>query len=112
MGKTQPTVSRLELVSTLHLIESYFPRQGGLIDIGDGPGRYTLELMKRGYRMTLVDLSLNAISFATEELARLGFIPEATLCADAHDLSAFPDVGFDGALLMGPMYHITEERGR
>ena len=103
---------RLELVSTLHLVESYFPRQGHLIDIGGGPGRYTLELMKRGYRMTLVDLSSKAISFATKELARLGFVPEAAVCADARDLSAFPAAGFDGALLMGPMYHITEEEGR
>jgi hypothetical protein len=40
---------RFELVSTLHLIETYFPGAGHVADIGGGPGRYTAALLECGY---------------------------------------------------------------
>jgi len=103
---------RFELESTLRLIANYFPKEGHLIDIGSGPGRYTMELLKRGYQVTLVDLSPNAIIFAEKKLAEIGLTPEAILCADACDLSALPETRFDGALCLGPLYHLIEERDR
>lgn len=103
---------RLELVTTLHLIARYFPKGGHLADIGGGPGRYTVELLRQGYRVTLVDLSPRAVAFAETKLAELGLRAEAVLCADARDLGMLPDATFDGALLMGPLYHIVDEAGR
>ncbi|MFO8033721.1 MAG: class I SAM-dependent methyltransferase [Candidatus Bipolaricaulota bacterium] len=103
---------RLELVTTLHLIERYFPPEGRIADIGGGPGRYTAELLKRGYRVTLVDLAPRALEFAESKLAELGLVPEQVLCADACDLAALPDQAFDGCLCMGPLYHIVEPADR
>ena len=102
---------RFELVSTLRLIEEFFPKEGRIIDIGGGPGRYTIELSKLGYSVTLVDLSPRAIAFAEEKLEELGLTGEL-LVADARDLSMIDDSSFDGALILGPMYHIVEEEGR
>lgn len=45
---------RIEFISTLRLIAKYFPEQGRFCDIGGGPGRYTIELIRRGYATTLV----------------------------------------------------------
>jgi len=103
---------RLEFVTTLHLIARYFPTEGHIADIGGGPGRYTAELLKRGYRVTLVDLSPCALSFAETKLAELGLAPEQVLCADACDLSALPERAFDACLSMGPLYHIVEPADR
>jgi SAM-dependent methyltransferase len=111
-GRLERPYRRFELVSTLHLIKTYFPSSGHLVDIGGGPGRYTAALLERGYRVTLVDLSEKAIAFARARLAELGLTPERTLCADARDLSLLPSAGFDGALLLGPMYHLIEEEDR
>ncbi|MBC7093293.1 class I SAM-dependent methyltransferase [Candidatus Bipolaricaulota bacterium] len=111
-GRLDRPYRRLELVTTLYLIERYFPREGHLADIGGGPGRYTVELLRRGYRVTLVDLSPRAVAFAEAKLAELGLQVEAVLCADARDLIALPTEAFDGALLMGPLYHIVDEAGR
>jgi SAM-dependent methyltransferase len=47
---------RVEFVSTLRLITKYFPPSGRVCDIGSGPGRYALELARRGYQVTLFDL--------------------------------------------------------
>ncbi len=111
-GRLERPYRRFELVSTLHLIKTYFPSSGYVADIGGGPGRYTAALLERGYRVTLVDLSEKAISFAQEKLAEVGLTPEDTQCADARDLSLLPSEGFDGALLLGPMYHLTSEGDR
>jgi len=55
-GRLERPYRRFELVSTLHLIKTYFPSSGCVADIGGGPGRYTAALLERGYRVTLVDL--------------------------------------------------------
>lgn len=111
-GRLEQPYRRLELVTTMHLIERYFPKSGHIADIGGGPGRYTVELLRRGFQVTLVDLSPRAIAFAKEKLVELGLRAEATICADARDLSILPSAAFDGALLMGPLYHIVDETGR
>jgi SAM-dependent methyltransferase len=111
-GRLDRPYRRLELVTTLHLVSRHFPSQGHLADIGGGPGRYTVELLQRGYRVTLVDLSPRAVAFAEAKLAELSLQAEAVLCADARDLAALPTAAFDGALLMGPLYHIVDEAGR
>ena len=103
---------RLEMVSTLRLIEEIFPKEGRVADIGGGPGRYSLELLRRGYRTTLVDLSPKAIAFAQERFAEAGLVPDAAISANACDLSCLPSASFDAGLLLGPLYHIVEETNR
>ncbi len=103
---------RLELVTTMYLIERYFPSEGRIADIGGGSGRYTAELLRRGYRVTLLDLAPRALAFAETKLAELGLVPERVLCADACDLAALPDRAFDACLCMGPLYHIVAPADR
>ncbi len=103
---------RFELVSTLRLIEEYFPAAGHVADIGGGPGRYTVELPRLGHRVTLVDLSDQAVAFAREKLAELGLRAEEVRCGDARDLTDLATSSFDAALHLGPMYHIVTVEDR
>ena len=103
---------RLEMVSTLRLIEETFPKEGRVADIGGGPGRYSMELLRRGYRTTLVDLSPKAIDFAQDRFAEAGLVADAAVAANACDLSFLPSASFDAGLLLGPLYHIVEESDR
>jgi SAM-dependent methyltransferase len=103
---------RFELVSTLRLIDEHFPPAGRIVDIGGGPGRYTIELARRGYKVTLIDLSPGNVARACQELARLGLAAEDVRQGDARDLSSIPDCTFDAALLLGPMYHLVDEADR
>ncbi len=103
---------KIEFASTLRLIERYFPAHGRICDIGGGPGRYTLELLRRGYAVTLFDLSEAEIRFARALLQKNGLAAEEYLVGDARDLGPLADASFDAALLMGPMYHILEPKER
>lgn len=74
---------RIEFASTLRLIDKYFPKQGRVCDIGSGPGRYAIELIRRGYAVTLVDLSDKEISLARQQLDQLGLAAEQLIVGDA-----------------------------
>jgi len=104
--------SKIEFASTLHLIDQYFPKDGRVCDIGGGPGRYAIELARRGYQVTLLDLSEAEIQLARGRFDQFGLQAEGLLVGDARDLGRFETASFDAALLMGPMYHIIlpEER--
>lgn len=102
----------LELVSTLQLIDEFFPPGGHVADIGSGPGRYAIALLQRGYEVSLFDLSARALDFAKENLKKLNLRANRVEAADARNLAILPSQTFDAALELGPMYHIVEEEDR
>lgn len=99
-------------VSTLRLIDKYFPKQGRICDVGGGPGRYSIELIRRGYAVTLFDLSDEGIRLAHTHLLKSELSAEQLIVGDAQDMSALASGSFDAALLLGPMYHIVEPEKR
>jgi SAM-dependent methyltransferase len=103
---------RFELLSTLRLVDEFFPHSGRIADIGGGPGRYTIELLQRGYDVTLIDLSEATARFASDKLRELELTPEAVHAADARSLPILETASFDAALELGPMYHIVEAAER
>src|ERR1700742_4394361 len=104
-GRLDLPLCRIEFASTLRLIDKYFPKQGRVCDIGGGPGRYVIELIRRGYATTLLDLADEEIQLARTRLDELGLSAERLLVGDAQDLSLLASESFDAALLLGPMYH-------
>ncbi len=103
---------RFEIESTLRLVGEHFPPEGRIADIGGGPGRYTIELLRRGYRVTLVDLADRNVEFARAKLAELGLKVDAVVRSNACDLSFLATESFDAALLLGPLYHLVLEADR
>jgi len=82
-----------------------------VLDVGGGPGRYSLWLAERGCRVTLADLSQANVDFALAKATELG-LELRGFCADARDLSALAGETFDHVLLMGPLYHLTDAADR
>ncbi len=105
-------VCKIEFASALHLIEKYFPKAGCVCDIGGATGRYTIELLRRGYSVTLFDLSDAELHLAALALQKSGLTADQLIQGDARDMSMLADGTFDAALLMGPMYHLVEAAQR
>ena len=97
----------LEYRRTMVLIERHIPAGGRVLDLGGGPGRYTLALAQRGDDVTLVDLSPQLIAEARTRIAAAGTVAR-TLVGDAADLSAVPGAPFDAVLALGPLYHAAD----
>jgi S-adenosylmethionine-dependent methyltransferase len=103
---------RIEFASTLALIDRYFTEGMKVFDVGGGPGRYTIELIKRGCKVTLLDLSAENIALAKAKISEIGLAVEGLLVGDARDLSNLTDRSFDGILALGPLYHLCERPER
>ncbi len=107
----------LELNTTLHYLEKDLPKQGLILDAGGGPGRYTLELAKRGYEVVLLDATQANIDFARRMVKRYGIRTNVRDVTHGSivDLSRYADGTFDAALCSGgPLSHILDplERGQ
>ncbi len=96
---------QLEHDLTWHYLDQYLPVQGSILEVGAATGTYTLELAKRGYNLTSVDLSATLLDECRVRLADEGLQEQVRLAvADARDLSRITERGFDAALLMGPLH--------
>jgi SAM-dependent methyltransferase len=104
---------QLEYDLTWRHLEHYLPKHGSILEVGAATGRYTLELARRGYTVTAVDLSAAQLEECRQHLADAGVEQRVRLIvADGRDLSAVTERGFDAALLMGPLYHLIAEADR
>ena len=110
--RLETPIRKLELVSTLRLVETYFPGSGRILDVGSGPGRYAIELLRRGYSVTLFELSSGLLERARLEIAKAGLAADGFIHDDARNLGRIPSESFEGLLLMGPLYHLIEAADR
>ena len=107
---TSPDDGAIEFAITCHVLSIYLPPAGRILDIGGGPGRYTIWLAERGYQVVLADLSPELLEIARARIAESGIAHqvEAIVEADACDLSAWADESFDAVLSLGPFYHLPD----
>ncbi|MEA4831387.1 MAG: class I SAM-dependent methyltransferase [Oscillospiraceae bacterium] len=89
----------------------YINSGDSVLDIGGGPGRYSLYLSQKGCNVTLFDLSDKNIEFAKNKADELN-LKLNTICGDAREADSLVNKQFDYILLMGPMYHLLEEEDR
>jgi ubiquinone/menaquinone biosynthesis C-methylase UbiE len=104
----------LEFAVTQRAIAKYLPTGARVLDIGGGPGRYSLWLAERGHHVSLADFSPVLIALAREKVAAspVGALVDEIVEADARDLSRWDNETFDAVLALGPFYHLTDAADR
>ena len=104
---------RTEFDVTLRALLDYLPPPPArVLDCGGGPGRYAIELARRGYQVTLFDLSPSNIHFAKEQAYRHEVQLDGYEQGSATDLARFSNHTFEAVLLLGPLYHLLGEADR
>lgn len=63
---------QLEFIVTMHFLDKYLPESGLILNAGGGPGRYTIELAKKGYDVVLLDLSSECLKLAKKKIKEAG----------------------------------------
>ncbi len=111
---TSDAYHRLELIVTTRFLEEYLPRTGIVLDAGGGPGRYAVELAKKGYEVVLLDISPRCLELARRKMARAHVQDKVRQIVEGSvtDLSMFQTEQFDAVLCLGPFSHLLEERDR
>jgi len=111
LGEWNRIAGRPEFILTCRMLTRYIKPGSSVLDIGGGPGRYSLFLAGRGCGVTLFDLSPENVKFAKERASAhdLGI---TAITGDARDVDKILKRQYDHVLLMGPMYHLLEKTDR
>lgn len=100
------TIGRLEFLRTQELLDRHLPSPpASIVDIGGGAGIHALPLQVMGHNVTLID----PVELHVQQAKEAGLVDART--GDARQLQ-FEDGEFDVALLLGPLYHLTEKSER
>ncbi len=104
---------RLEYDICKSIILGYLNKSDCILDLGGGAGKYSIELVKQGYKVTLADLSERLLEQAK------AYVMENNLpslqsydVVNAVDLSCYNNNSFDVIILFGPMYHLLDSDER
>nr|MDQ3826612.1 methyltransferase domain-containing protein [Actinomycetota bacterium] len=93
-----------------------FVREGDrVLEIGAGPGRFTLQLAELGAWVLVTDFSANQLALNRQRIAAAGLqdAVEGYSELDLRDLTALDDQSFDVALAYGgPLSYVFEDAER
>jgi SAM-dependent methyltransferase len=91
-----------------------FVRDGDhVLEVGAGPGRFTLELASIGARVFVGDVSVRQLALHREKTAEVEAAIEDRALLDVLDLSRFTDGEFDVAVCYGgPISYVLDEADR
>jgi len=106
---------RLEWDTTFHFLDKYLPKTGSILDAGSGPGRYTIELARRGYTLNALDLTPANLDFARRQAKKAGLAAKVREFREGSliDLSAYSQDTFDAVICLGgPLSHLVDPKAR
>jgi len=113
-GRLDSAEGARELVRALEILTEKLTPGSRILDLGGGPGRYAIELARRGHRVVLADLSQTQLDVARQRVAAAGLSAtvESFDEVNATNLAAYADASFDAVVAFGPFYHLVADAER
>jgi SAM-dependent methyltransferase len=111
----QTVYGRLAAIVHGNFIERFLRPGDRVLDIGSGPGRFSIVASRLGGRVTVADLSAGQLQLAREAIAAAGLLDsvDAFHQADVVDLSRFESASFDLTICFGgALSYAGEQRAR
>lgn len=103
---------RLEFVRTQELLARFLPSPPAtVVDVGGGSGVYALPLAAAGYEVHLLDPVELHVEQGLGQARERGVALAGARVGDARRLP-YDDASADTALLLGPLYHLTDRGDR
>ena len=98
---------QVEFITSIRYLEEYLQKGDRIVDIGAGPGRYSLYFKNKGYDVTAVEYVRPNIGMLKAKDKDIRVVE-----ASATDLSMFEDDEFDVAIMFGPLYHLYRKEDK
>jgi SAM-dependent methyltransferase len=106
-----PAMDRVNLETHRALLREFVRSGDRVLEVGAGPGRFTIELAELGARVVVADVSRGQLDLHREKLAAAGAeaAVEARVLADVVELSQFAAEEFDvGVCIGGPLSYVCD----
>jgi ubiquinone/menaquinone biosynthesis C-methylase UbiE len=105
----RPSCDQLSYQSRRRLALELLGREAGrVVDIGSGPGVFTVELLARGCRVTEVDVSLEMLRQSRQRLPLRAAPPPVQFVEGGLPGLPFADATFDAALCIGVLSYLRD----
>ncbi len=98
----------VEYITTTTYIEKYLKKGDRILEVGAGTGRYSINYAKKGIKVDSVELinkNLNILRSKITDDMDINAIQ-----GNCTDLSMYEDNTFDITLVLGPLYHLFDEK--
>ncbi len=90
------------------ILKKSLPLDGSILEVGTGKGHFAIELAKKGYRFTSVDVSEEEQKYARMNVAYLGLQEHIDFkIADAEELN-FDNGSFDIIFAVNMIHHLSD----
>ena len=99
---------QVEFLTTTNYIDKYLKKDDKILEVGAGTGRYSIHYALKGYDVTSLEFVKHNLDVLKEKIT-----PDMNIKAelgDALDLSRYEDNTFDITLVLGPLYHLYEDK--
>ena len=98
----------VEFLTTIRYIDKYLKKGNRILELGAGTGRYSLHYSKKGYKVDAIELVNKNL-----EILKDGITPDMDITAkqgNALNLHMYKDNTFDLTLVLGPLYHLYDDK--
>lgn len=106
-GRNSPTSLHVHT----HYLSRFIDSGDTVLDVGAGPGRFTVELARMGARIVVADISAVQLELNKAKLIEVGLASAVTswIQADILDLHVLPDGQFDAVVCYGgPLSYVLD----
>jgi len=105
---TRDNTHNIELYITQNYINKYLKEHDKILEIGAGTGRYSLSLASKGYDVTSVEYVKHNLDILKSKITKdMKITP---ILGDAINLKELEDNTYDLTLVLGPLYHLYDEK--
>lgn len=107
---TKSQAAQVEFLTNTRYIEQYLSPGAKILDVGAGTGQYSLYFARKGYSVSAPELSDSNVKTFRNKLTENDSVE--LVQGNALDLSRYGDESFDIVLLLGPLYHLHNEKDK
>lgn len=109
-GRLEKKHQKIEFLTTTRYIDRYLKKDMKILEVGAGTGRYSLFYAHQGYDVSSLELVPHNIEILKSKIRPNDNI---SVCeGNALNLEMYEDNTFDITLVLGPMYHVYNEKDK
>ena len=109
-GRLTSKYGQVEFLTTMNYINKFLKKGMHILEVGAGTGRYSLTIAEKGFQVDAIELIQHNIDIFKSKITESCNI--SIKQGNAMDLSCYGAESFDITLVLGPLYHLFNEKDK
>lgn len=109
-GRLTSKYGQVEFLTTMNYINKFLKKGMHILEVGAGTGRYSLTIAEKGFQVDAIELIQHNIDIFKSKITESCNI--SIKQGNAIDLSCYGAESFDITLVLGPLYHLFNEKDK